>query len=56
VQYGSAEMFYDQIKDVCARAQEQGVDLSEEAFTTQPHVFHNMSPLTAKERGGEEPP
>ena len=50
VQYGAAELFYDQIKDFSSRARAQGVDLSEEAFSAQPHVFQVMSPFTATAR------
>ena len=50
VQYGAAELFYDQIKDFSNRARAQGVDLNEEAFSAQPHIFQVMSPFTATAR------
>ncbi len=44
IQWGSGELFHDQIKAFVQRAKEQGVEVETDAFAAQFHVFQAMSP------------
>lgn len=43
VQYGSGEVFADQIRHFCARAKAEGVALTEQSYRAQFHVFQILS-------------
>ncbi len=40
VQYGSAEVFCDQIEAFCQHAKQSGIDVTQENYSGQFHVFH----------------
>lgn len=50
VQYGSAELFHDQIRRVCQQALDQGVDLVEQCYSDQCHDFQLFASVSATAR------
>ena len=45
VQYGSGEIFADQIREFCQRAESEGVEIGVQSFRAQFHVFQLFSAI-----------